>query len=95
MRSCCASLGIILGKNTAENEGWKVPYETLSVVASSSSQYSIRFLCADRTRRDCMYRPSVMQAKLTKESLGSSFYLTSRTSLGYTVRKEKTGSLVS
>ena len=31
--------------NTAENEGWKVPYETLSVMASLSSQYSIRFLC--------------------------------------------------
>ena len=37
MRSCCASLGIILGKNTAENEGWKVPYETLSVVATKQS----------------------------------------------------------
>ena len=38
--------------NTAEKEGWKVPYETLSVVASLSSQYSILFLCCgqDQTR---------------------------------------------
>ena len=34
MRSCCASLGVIF----AENEGWKVPYETRGVVASSCSQ---------------------------------------------------------
>ena len=70
MRSCRASLGIILGKNTVENESWKAPYEKLSVVASSSSQYSIRFLCCGR---DCMYRPSVMQAWVTKESLWPSF----------------------
>ena len=69
MRSCRASLGIILGKNTVENESWKAPYE--KQVQAVNTLFG--FCVADRTRRDCMYRPSVMQAWVTKESLWPSF----------------------
>ena len=39
--------------NTAENEGWKVHYETHTLFG---------FCAADRIRCDCMYQRLVMQA---------------------------------